>query len=77
VNHYSNPAVIAEIQKQASETDPAKRKAEIEDIQKLVGQDLPILPILQGSQVAVTGTDISGTTLDGAFKFRFGTLTKG
>ncbi|HEY4151687.1 MAG TPA: ABC transporter substrate-binding protein, partial [Pseudolysinimonas sp.] len=76
VNHYSNAAVIAEIQKQATETDPDARKAEIEDIQKLVGQDLPILPLLQGSQVAVTGTDISGTTLDGAFKFRFGTLVK-
>jgi hypothetical protein len=24
----------------------------------------------------VTGTDISGTTLDGSFKFRFGTLSK-
>lgn len=77
VNHYSNPAVIAEIQKQASETNASARKSEIEDIQKLVGQDLPILPLLQGSQVAVTGTGISGTTLDGAFKFRFGTLVKG
>jgi peptide/nickel transport system substrate-binding protein len=76
-NHYSNPEVIAEIQKQATETDPAKRKSEIEDIQKLVGKDLSILPLLQGAQVAVTGTDISGTVLDGAFKFRFGTLVKG
>jgi peptide/nickel transport system substrate-binding protein len=77
VNHYSNAAVIAEIQKQATETDPAARKAEIEDIQAKVGADLPILPLLQGSQVAVTGTDIKGTTLDGAFKFRFGSLVKG
>jgi peptide/nickel transport system substrate-binding protein len=77
VNHYSNDAVIAEIQKQATEKDAGARKSEIEDIQAKVGADLPILPLLQGKQVAVTGTDISGTTLDGAFKFRFGTLTKG
>jgi len=77
VNHYSNDAVIAEIQKQATEKDAGARKSEIEDIQAKVGADLPILPLLQGKQVAVTGTDISGTTLDGAFKFRFGTLVKG
>ena len=77
VNHYSNDAVIAEIQKQATEKDAGARKSEIEDIQAKVGADLPILPLLQGKQVAVTGTDISGTTLDGAFKVRFGTLVKG
>lgn len=76
-NHYSNAAVVAEIQKQATETDPAARKAQIEDIQKLVAADLPILPLLQGGQIAVTGTDITGATLDGAFKFRFGSLVKG
>ncbi|MFC5501833.1 ABC transporter substrate-binding protein [Lysinimonas soli] len=77
VNHYSNQAVIDQIKKQATESDPAARKALIEDIQAKVAADLPTLPLLQGSQVAVTGTDISGTTLDGAFKFRFGTLVKG
>ncbi len=77
VNHYSNDAVIAEIQKQATESSAATRKTQIEDIQAKVGADLPILPLLQGKQAAVTGTDISGTTLDGAFKFRFGTLSKG
>jgi peptide/nickel transport system substrate-binding protein len=76
-NHYSNDAVTNEIKKQATETDASARTSEIEDVQKLLGQDLPILPLLQGSQVAITGTDISGATLDGAFKFRFGTLVKG
>jgi peptide/nickel transport system substrate-binding protein len=76
VNHYSNDAVIAEIQKQATESSAAARKTQIEDIQAKVAADLPILPLLQGKQAAVTGTDISGTTLDGSFKFRFGTLSK-
>ena len=77
VNHASDPTIVAEVAAQATESDAAKRKALIEDIQAKVGAQLPILPLLQGSQVAVTGTDISGTTLDGAFMFRFGTLAKG
>jgi peptide/nickel transport system substrate-binding protein len=76
-NHYSNPEVQALITKQASETDPAARKTEIEEIQAKVAADLSTLPLLQGAQVAVTGTDVSGTTLDGSFKFRFGSLAKG
>jgi peptide/nickel transport system substrate-binding protein len=76
VNHYSNPDVIAEIAKQATETDPAARQSEIEEIQAKVAADLSTIPLLQGSQVAVTGTDVKGAVLDGAFKFRFGTLSK-
>ncbi|MEP6843072.1 MAG: ABC transporter substrate-binding protein [Pseudolysinimonas sp.] len=77
VNHYTNQAVIDEITKEATEPDAAARKTEIEDIQAKVAADLSTLPLLQGSQVAVTGTDISGAKLDGAFKFRFGSLVKG
>ena len=53
---------------------PARRRSRTS--RRRWSADLPTLPLLQGSQVVVTGTDISGTTLDGAFKFRFGTLTK-
>jgi len=76
-NHYDNPAVNEMIVKQASETDPAARTALIEDIQAAVAADLSTVPLLQGSQVAVTGKDVSGTTLDGSFKFRYGSLVKG
>lgn len=74
VNHYDNPTVQAEIAKEATETDPAARKTEIEDIQAKVAADLSTLPLLQGSQVAVAGADVSGVKLDGSFKFRFGGL---
>lgn len=74
VNHYNNAAVQAEIAKEATETDPAARKSEIEDIQKLVAADLSTLPLLQGSQVAIAGADVKGVKLDGSFKFRFGGL---
>ena len=76
-NHYDNPAVDALIKQQGTEVDPAARQALIEEIQAMVAADLSTLPLLQGSQVAVTGTSVSGTTLDGSFKFRFGTLVKG
>ncbi|MCU1423141.1 MAG: peptide transporter substrate-binding protein [Microbacteriaceae bacterium] len=75
-NHYDNKEVQDLIAKQASETDKSARTADIEKIQSLVADDLSTLPLLQGSQIAVTGTDVKGTTLDASFKFRFGFLTK-
>ncbi len=77
LNHYSNSAVNDEIVQQQTEVDPAKRQALIEDIQAKVAADLSTLPLLQGAQVAVVGKDVSGAQLDGSFKFRFGSLTKG
>jgi peptide/nickel transport system substrate-binding protein len=77
LNHYSNADVDAEISQQQTEVDPAARQALIEDIQAKVAADLSTLPLLQGAQVAVVGKDVSGAKLDGSFKFRFGSLTKG
>jgi peptide/nickel transport system substrate-binding protein len=77
LNHYSNADVDAEISQQQTEVDPAARQALIEDIQAKVAADLSTLPLLQGAQVAVVGKDVSGAQLDGSFKFRFGSLTKG
>ena len=77
VNHYDNPTVTDLIGAQAVELDPATRKDDIEKIQALVAADLPTVPLLQGAQIAVTGKNVTGTTLDGSFKFRFATLVKG
>ena len=78
-NHYSNPQVNDLILQQATTPDPAARQALIEQIQTLEAGDLSTVPYLQGSQVAVTGTDVEGTqdTLDATFKFRYGVLSKG
>ena len=76
-NHYDNPEVNDLILKQAVTADPAERQALIEEIQAKVGADLSTVPLLQGAQVAVSGTDIDGLTLDASFKFRFATLVKG
>jgi peptide/nickel transport system substrate-binding protein len=78
-NHYDNPAVNDAILQQASTPDAAARQALIEQIQDMEAADLSTVPYLQGAQVAVTGTDVSGTedTLDASFKFRYGALSKG
>jgi peptide/nickel transport system substrate-binding protein len=76
VNHYTNSAVQDLITKQVSETDQSARTQEIQDIQAKVGADLPTLPLLQGAQVVVTGTDVTGAVLDPSFKFRYGSLVK-
>jgi peptide/nickel transport system substrate-binding protein len=75
-NHYDSKTVQDLITKETTDTDAATRKADIEKIQADVAGDLSTLPLLQGAQIAVTGTDISGTTLDASFKFRFGFITK-
>jgi len=76
-NHYSNSEVNSLIVAQATETDPAARQGMIEEIQAKVAADLSTIPLLQGSQIAVTGANVSGAVLDGSFKFRYGTLVKG
>ena len=76
-NHYDNPEVDALIKAQAVETDAAARQSMIEEIQAKVAADLSTIPLLQGSQIAVVGSTVEGATLDGSFKFRYGTLTKG
>ncbi|MFC6355776.1 ABC transporter substrate-binding protein [Luethyella okanaganae] len=78
-NHYADQEVNDLILQQATTADPAARTALIEKIQDKVAAQLPTLPLLQGAQVAVTGTDISGAqeTLDASFKFRYGALAKG
>ena len=76
VNHYNNTAVDQLIKDQQVETDAAARQGLIEDIQAAVAADLSTVPFLQGAQIAVTGKDITGATLDGSFKFRYGTLTR-
>jgi len=78
-NHYTNQQVNDLILQQASTPDPDERTKIIEQIQELEADDLSTVPYLQGAQVAVVGTDVSGAedTLDPSFKFRYGALSKG
>jgi peptide/nickel transport system substrate-binding protein len=75
-NHFSDAETEELILKQAVTVDPAERTAIIEQIQDRVASLLSTVPLLQGAQVAVAGTDVDGVTLDASFKFRFASLTK-
>jgi peptide/nickel transport system substrate-binding protein len=75
-NHFSDQQTEDLILQQAVETDPAVRTQQIEEIQARVGELLSTVPLLQGAQVAVAGTDVDGVILDASFKFRFAPLTK-
>ncbi|MCM6762532.1 ABC transporter substrate-binding protein [Rathayibacter sp. ZW T2_19] len=78
-NHYDDAEVQGLIAEQVSTTDADARTALIEQIQEKVAAQLSTVPYLQGSQVAVVGSDVSGTedTLDASFKFRYAALSKG
>ena len=75
-NHYSSPKTNELIAQERVATDPAERTSIIEDAQAEVAKDVPMIPLLQGTQVAITTDAIDGVVLDGSFKFRLGTITK-
>jgi len=76
-NHYSNAQVDQMITQQAGTADEAARQELIEQIQQTVAEDLSTVPYLQGSQVAVVRSGVTGAsdTLDASFKFRYGVLS--
>ena len=78
-NHYADQEVNDLILEQAVTVDPEARTALLEQIQDKVAAQLSTVPLLQGAQVAVTGTDVTGAkdTLDASFKFRYAALAKG
>ncbi|WP_353809824.1 ABC transporter substrate-binding protein [Agromyces sp. SYSU T00194] len=77
-NHYEDDEVTRLIIAQATEPDADARVATIEEIQDLVADDLPSLPVLQGTQAVVAGTDVTGLadTVDASLKFQYGALAK-
>ncbi|ROQ06435.1 peptide/nickel transport system substrate-binding protein [Rathayibacter sp. PhB93] len=78
-NHFDDADVQSLIAEQVSTTDADARTALIEEIQDKVAAQLSTLPYLQGSQVAIVGSTVSGAedTLDASFKFRYAALSKG
>jgi peptide/nickel transport system substrate-binding protein len=77
-NHYSNTDVEGLIAKQLVTADKSEREKTIQDVQNQLAKDISTLPLLQGAQVAVSGTGVKGveSTLDASFKFRLGTVSK-
>ena len=74
-NGYNNAQVNDLIVEQAGEQDASKREKVIQDIQEKLTEDLPTIPLVQGSQVVVTGKNVDGVVLDTSFRFRYSPLT--
>ena len=77
-NHYNNPTVNDLISKQLTTVDKTERESTIKDAQNALAKDISTLPLLQGAQVAISGSGVKGvdSTLDASFKFRLGTISK-
>jgi peptide/nickel transport system substrate-binding protein len=77
-NHYENTAVTDIVKKQLVTTDKAERSELLGQAQEAIAKDLSTLPLLQGAQVMVAGTDVQGVekTLDASFKTRLGVMSK-
>ena len=77
-NHYENAAVTEIVNKQLVTADKAERSKLLGEAQEAIAKDLSTLPLLQGAQVMVAGTDVQGVekTLDASFKTRLGVMSK-
>jgi peptide/nickel transport system substrate-binding protein len=76
--HYRNNEVEDLLAEQKASTDPAERAEIFGQIQEIAAEDVPIVPIWQGKQVAVTASSISGVedTFDPSFQFRYWLISK-
>ncbi len=78
-SHYEDTTTTKLLDTERTESDASARAKTLGEVQERVAQQVPILPLLTGSQVAVSGDDVEGVddTLDASFKFRFASLSKG
>lgn len=72
------PEMTKLLNAERTDADKTSRVATLKKIQDLVADQVPILPLLTGAQVAVGRSNVDGLdkTLDAAFKFRFTSLSK-
>jgi peptide/nickel transport system substrate-binding protein/oligopeptide transport system substrate-binding protein len=59
---YSNPAVDSGIQAARSTTDPAARIAKYQEVDKIIGADLPVIPIMFYKHVNVASSRVNNLT---------------
>ena len=77
-NGYSNNRVDQLISTERASTDQSERVAAFEEIQQIAAEEVPIVPIWQGDQVAAQREGITGTeeTFDASFIFRYWLIGK-
>lgn len=77
-NHYANSKVQKLLADERSTTDQGQRETDFEEIQRIGAQDVPMIPIWEGTQLAVALTNVTGVeeTLDVAYIFRYWLIGK-
>jgi len=75
---FADPEMTALLDSERTDGDKASREATLKQIQDRIADQVPYLPLLTGSQVAVGVDGVKGLdeTLDASFKFRFTSLSK-
>jgi peptide/nickel transport system substrate-binding protein len=75
-SHYKDKKMTKMLQSETTDSNEQSRMKTIGKIQKREAEQIPYLPLLTASQVAVSKDDIKGVgkTLDASFKFRFTSL---
>ncbi|KRV50247.1 hypothetical protein AQ490_14110 [Wenjunlia vitaminophila] len=77
-NNYSNPKVNSALDTELASDDAKVRNTAFAEIQKIIAEDVPVLPIWQGKQSAVAREGITGLeeTFDPSYIFRFWLIAK-
>jgi peptide/nickel transport system substrate-binding protein len=77
-NNYSNEEVNSLLDQEIGETDEATRNGQIEQLQDIVAEDVPLIPSWNGQNVAVANSSMTGVldTLDPTYIFRFWMISK-
>ena len=78
VNGYSNEKVNAALDAELESDDPAEREEQFGIVQDIQAEDVPVIPLWEGKQVAAVREGVEGVdkTFDPAFQFRFWLVTK-
>ncbi len=77
-DHFDNKQVDKLLAQERASSDQAEREKIFEKIQQIGAQEIPIIPIWQGQQVAVVRDGITGVqeTLDPTYIFRYWLISK-
>jgi peptide/nickel transport system substrate-binding protein len=77
-NHYKNEQMDKLLADQQASTDQAEREEIFKQIQEIAAEEVPIIPIWQGKQVAAVREGITGVadTFDPSFQFRYWLIAK-
>ena len=77
-NGYSNKDVNDALDEELASDDEAERTEAFGEVQDAEAEDVPLIPIWEGKQIAAIRDGVEGVekTFDPAFQFRFWLVTK-